>query len=157
MAPSTREIETGDTVLMDLSVQAPWLLGRLHQHARGRERAHSDQKRYFRAARDAYDSAADELRPGRRASDAHDAAARTLRAHGFEPAHYTGHQIGAGINELPRLVPYDHTVVEPGMVFAVEPGCYGAEAGTGARAERVILVTETDPEPLTRFPWGIEC
>lgn len=39
--------------------------------------------------------------------------------------YYTGQQIGASVNELPRLVPYDHTVIETGIVFAVEPGCYG--------------------------------
>jgi len=43
------------------------------------------------------------------------------------------------------------------MVFAVEPGCYGGlEAGTGARTERVVHVTERGAEPLTRFRWGME-
>jgi Xaa-Pro aminopeptidase len=61
------------------------------------------------------------------------------------------------VNEEPRLVPYDDTPVEAGMVFAVEPGCYGGlELGTGARAERVVHVTEDGAEPLTRFPWGME-
>jgi Xaa-Pro dipeptidase len=155
--PTDREIVTGDTVLMDLSVRRRGYWADCTNTLVVASEPTPDQRRYFTAAREAYDSAADVLRPGRRASEAHDAAARTLRAHGFEPAHYTGHQIGAGVNELPRLVPYDRTVVEPGMVFAVEPGCYGADAGTGARAERVVLVTETDPEPLTRFAWGIEC
>ena len=37
-----------------------------------------------------------------------------------------------------------------------EPGVYGgAEAGTGARCEKVVLVTEGDPEILSQFPWGM--
>jgi Xaa-Pro aminopeptidase len=32
----------------------------------------------------------------------------------------------------------------------------GLEVGTGARAERVVLVTEDGPELLTRFRWGLD-
>ena len=39
----------------------------------------------------------------------------------------------------------------PGTPTAWTPGTNGLVKGD------VILVTETDPEPLTRFPWGIEC
>jgi Xaa-Pro aminopeptidase len=116
-----------------------------------------DQLRYYRAARDAFDAAVEELRPGRRASDAHAAAAAAFAKHGFEPAHYTGHQVGASVNEEPRLVPYDHSEIRPGMVFAVEPGIYGGlDAGTGARAEKLVLVSESGPELLSRFQWGMD-
>jgi Xaa-Pro aminopeptidase len=60
------------------------------------------------------------------------------------------------LNETPRLVPYDTTTIESGMVFAVEPGAYAGEGGTtGARAEKVVLVTESGPEILSSFEWGI--
>jgi Xaa-Pro aminopeptidase len=115
------------------------------------------QLAYYRAARDAFDAAVEELRPGRRACDAHAAATRALRRHGFTPAHYTGHQLGAAVNEDPRLVAYDETPIEAGMVFAVEPGVYGGlEAATGARAEKVVLVGDSGPEVLSSFRWGMD-
>jgi len=153
--PIDREMMAGDTVLMDLSVRyRGYWADCTNTLALGDP---SDvQLRYFRAARDAHEAGVAALRPGRLASDAHAAAAEAFRRHGFEPAHYTGHQVGVSVNEEPRLVPYDHTPIEAGMVFAVEPGVYGGtDAGTGARAERVVLVTESEAEPLTRFRWGM--
>jgi Xaa-Pro dipeptidase len=154
--PIDRELVDGDTVLMDLSVRylGYWadctntlVLGEPTK----------DQLRYFRAAVDAYEAAVGELRPGKLASEVHASATKAFRRHGFEPTHYTGHQVGVTVNEEPRLVPYDHTPIEAGMVFAVEPGCYGGiDVGTGARAERVVLVSDDGVEPLTGFPWGIE-
>jgi Xaa-Pro aminopeptidase len=72
-------------------------------------------------------------------------------------AHYAGHQIGVTVNEFPRLVPYDHREIEAGMVFSVEPGAYQGPGGTfGARAEKMVLVTESGPEILSTFQWGID-
>ena len=155
--PVDRELAQGDTVLMDLSVRdLGYWADCTNTLAVGREPTHR-QLRYFRAAQDAYDAAVTELRPGRLASMAHAAASEALRKHGFEPAHYTGHQVGASVNEAPRLVPYDQTPIEVGMVFAVEPGCYGGlEIGTGARTERVVHVTDDGAAPLTCFPWGMQ-
>jgi Xaa-Pro dipeptidase len=154
--PVDRELEAGDTVLMDLSVRyrGYWadctntlVLGE----------PTDPQLRHFRAARDACEAAIETLRPGRRACEAHEAAAAAFGRYGLEPAHYTGHQVGCSVNEDPRLVPYDETPIEPGMVFAVEPGAYGGlDVGTGARAERVVLVTDDGPELLTRFRWGLD-
>jgi len=79
-------------------------------------------------------------------------------ASGYEVpvAHYSGHQIGVAVNELPRLVPYDHTPVEVGMVFSVEPGAYEGSAGTfGARSEKMVLVTESGLGIICDFNWGI--
>jgi Xaa-Pro aminopeptidase len=70
--------------------------------------------------------------------------------------HYTGHQIGVSVNEDPRLVDYDDTPIEPGMVFSVEPGVYGGDVGTGSRCERVVVVGEDGPEVISNFPWGMD-
>ena len=95
------------------------------------------------------------LRPGARCSDAAEAIRATMERHGLPVAHYGGHQIGASVNERPRLVVYDDTVIQPGMVFCVEPGAYAGEGGrTGARAEKTVLVTENGPESLSEFEWG---
>lgn len=154
--PVDRVIEEGDTALLDLSVRyRGYWADCCNVTAVGRDPS-DEQLRYFRAARDAFEAAVEELRPGKRACDAHAAAAGALAHHGFEPAHYTGHQLGTAVNEDPRLVPYDETAIEAGMVFAVEPGVYGGpDRTTGARTEKVLLVTDHGPELLSVFPWGM--
>jgi Xaa-Pro aminopeptidase len=80
----------------------------------------------------------------------------TFARHGFPMAHYAGHQIGTSVNERPRLLPFDDTAIEAGMVFAVEAGAYEGPGGRfGARSEKVALVTESGPEILSAFLWEL--
>ncbi len=98
----------------------------------------------------------DALRPGSVAADAASAAEAAFAGFGLPMAHYAGHQIGVTVNELPRLVPYDQTPIEAGMVFSVEPGAYqGPGQSFGARSEKMVLVTPNGPEVLSTFEWGI--
>jgi Xaa-Pro aminopeptidase len=113
------------------------------------------QKLYGIAAREAFHAAADTLRPGRKASEVYAAASETFAKHGLEIGHYVGHQIGVEVNELPRLVPYDDTVIEAGMVFSSEPGSYeGPDGEAGARMEKSVIVHESGPEIICDFEWG---
>ena len=45
-------------------------------------------------------------------------------------------------------------MIEAGMVFAIEPGCYW-EGGGGLRVEDNFLITETGAEQLSPFPDGV--
>jgi Xaa-Pro aminopeptidase/Xaa-Pro dipeptidase len=154
--PHDRVTETGDAALMDLS-------GRFDGYWFDCTNTHiiagkptSEEKRYATASQDACEAAMAALKPGAKASDAADAAEAAFAKHGLPMAHYAGHQIGVSVNELPRLVPYDHSIIEPGMVFSVEPGAYqGQRGGFGARSEKMVLVTESGPEILSTFEWGI--
>jgi Xaa-Pro aminopeptidase len=154
--PIDRDLETGDTVLMDLSVRVDGYWSDCTNVCVVDAEPTADQLRFFRAARDAFEAAVEQLRPGRVAREADEAARSAFAAHGFEPRHYTGHQIGVTVNEDPRLVSYDRTPIEAGMVFSVEPGAYGGELGTGARCERVVVVHEDGPEIVSGFRWGME-
>jgi Xaa-Pro aminopeptidase len=114
------------------------------------------QLRFARASQAACEAAMDALRPGNRACDAFAQAEAAFAAHGLPVAHYAGHQIGVTVNELPRLVAYDGTPIEAGMVFSVEPGAYQGPGGNfGARSEKIVLVTANGPEILSDFKWGI--
>jgi aminopeptidase len=115
-----------------------------------------EQRRYATASQDGCEAAMAALRPGALAADAAAAAEAAFAKHGLPMAHYAGHQIGVTVNELPRLVPYDRTPIEAGMVFSVEPGAYQGPGGTfGARSEKMVLVTPSGPEILSTFAWGI--
>jgi Xaa-Pro aminopeptidase len=155
--PIDRTIEAGDTVLMDLSARNRGYWSDCTNTLVAGAEPSAEQRRYFRAAKAAYEAAVDELRPGRLAQDAWTAAVAALAEHGFEPAHYAGHQLGTTVNEEPRLVAYDESPIQANMVFAVEPGVYAGPAGTtGARTEKNVLVTEAGPEVLSRFRWGMD-
>jgi Xaa-Pro dipeptidase len=154
--PRDRVTEPGDGALMDLSgrFEGYWF-DCTNTHVIGAEPT-ADQIRYARASQAACEAAMDALRVGNRASDASTAAAAAFAKFSLEQAHYAGHQIGVTVNELPRLVPYDDTPIEAGMVFSVEPGVYQGPGGTfGARSEKMVLVTESGPEILSTFSWGI--
>jgi Xaa-Pro aminopeptidase len=66
---------------------------------------------------------------------------------GLNYPHHSGHGIGAGFHEEPRIVPAWPTVLEPGMVLALEPGWYGE--GEGVRLEWIVLVTHDGCEVLS--------
>lgn len=146
----------GDLALMDMSprVNGYWS-DCTNTIVIGGVEATATQKLYGVAAREAFHAAADSLRPGKRAKDAYFAAEATFTKHGLKIGHYAGHQIGVSVNEPPRLVPYDETVVEAGMVFSIEPGSYeGPQGSSGARMEKTIIVGTSGNELLCDFPWG---
>jgi Xaa-Pro aminopeptidase len=155
--PRERVAEVGDAALMDISqrVVGYWS-DCTNTHLIGGVAPNKQQLNLARASQAACEAAMGALRPGKRASDAWDAAEAAFQRHGLTSAHYAGHQIGAAVNEPPRLVAHDHTPIQAGMVFAVEPGAYAGPGGTfGARSEKMVLVTESGPEILSQFTWGI--
>ena len=155
--PRERITQAGDAALMDISqrVDGYWS-DCTNTHVVGGVEPTALQKRYARTSQAAFEACINELRPGKLASEAWQAADKVYEQHGIKMPHYMGHQIGATVNELPRLVPYDHTPIQIGMVFAVEPGAYEGQDGTfGARSEKMIVVTESGPQILADFAWGI--
>ena len=116
-----------------------------------------DFRRMFDAVAEAQAAAIAAVRPGTRAS-AIDAAARTvLDRHGLAEAfgHGTGHGLGLEVHEEPRIgrpvAGSPDPVLEPGMVFTIEPGVYVAGTG-GVRIEDDVLVTAEGCDVLTTVP-----
>ncbi len=155
--PRERVTAPGEAALMDISqrIDGYWS-DCSNTHVIGGVPPTAHQLKYARASQAAFAAAVEALRPGRWASEVWAAAKAAYERHGVSLPHYIGHQIGVVVNELPRLVPYDHTPVQAGMVFAIEPGAYEGPGGTfGARSEKMVVVTETGPELLSHFDWGI--
>ncbi len=68
---------------------------------------------------------------------------------------HTGHAIGLRNHEAPFLDIGDHTPIEPGMVFTIEPGVYSGEVG-GFRHSDTVLVTPDGIDILTDYPSDLE-
>jgi Xaa-Pro aminopeptidase len=88
------------------------------------------------------------LRPGVRANELDHTVRAVLRKCGFEHPHHTGHGIGAGIHEYPRIIEHETAVLESGMVLMIEPGAYAPGIG-GVRHEYMYLVTESGNQRLS--------
>lgn len=95
------------------------------------------------------------VRPGTQARLVDEAARSAMDSHGYAKAfkHATGHGVGfAAINHnaRPRIHPLSEEVLEPGMVFNIEPAAYLREIG-GMRQCNMVAVTEDGAELLTDF------
>ena len=138
--PSARVMREGDLVLCDLVPRvggywgdscATFAIGEPSASARA---AHA-------RARETLAEVIAAIRPGAVAGEL-DALARA--ALGFP--HHTGHGLGTGYHEEPRLIPGSTTVLEEGMVVAIEPGVY---AEFGVRVEQVVVITREGCEILS--------
>jgi Xaa-Pro dipeptidase len=65
--------------------------------------------------------------------------------------HRTGHGMGLDGHENPSVDKSNHNVLEPGMVFTIEPGIY-IVGKVGVRIEDNVVVTKEGCESLTTFP-----
>ncbi len=65
--------------------------------------------------------------------------------------HRTGHGLGMESHETPYIYSENSLILEPGMVFTVEPGIYLAGKG-GVRIEDDVVITESGAESLTDMP-----
>jgi len=65
--------------------------------------------------------------------------------------HHVGHSIGLEGHEAPFLDRGDDAVLEPGMVFTVEPGVYVKELG-GFRHSDTVVITPEGRRVMTGYP-----
>jgi Xaa-Pro aminopeptidase len=120
-----------------------------------------DASRLYEAVRDAQAAAIARVRPGIAASDVDAAARAVLESRGFGAAfgHGTGHGLGIEVHEDPRVAKpragVPPTLLEPGMVFTIEPGAYVPGFG-GVRIEDDVVVTAQGCEVLTSVPRDLQ-
>lgn len=102
-------------------------------------------------------TAFDHIRPGVPCSEVDRAVRAYYEEHQLMPywKHHVGHAIGLRYHEAPFLDLGDPTVIQPGMVFTVEPGLYSSELG-GYRHSDTVLVTQEGTEIMTFYPRDLE-
>jgi Xaa-Pro dipeptidase len=116
-----------------------------------------EMRRLFEHTVASQDAAFAAIHPGATCADVDRAVMRYLEQHDLLRywRQHTGHGIGLRNHESPFLDIGDHTPLEPGMVFTIEPGLYDAAIG-GFRHSDTVVVTEDGMDVLTDYPSDIE-
>lgn len=156
--PTERTLEAGDPTVLDFGgVYDGYSVDLTRTVQLGA--ASPGLRQLYVAVAEAHAAAIAAVRPGV-ASSAIDAVARgVLGRYGLAEAfgHGTGHGLGLEVHEEPRIARpspgLPDPVVEPGMVFTIEPGAYVPGVG-GVRIEDDVLVTAGGCEVLTRGAGG---
>jgi Xaa-Pro dipeptidase len=150
--PTVRRLKRGDPVYMCFCCIAHFKqlkLGFDREYFVGR--VSDRQARIYQAAVEAQRAAVGAMRPGVTAEEVHFEALEVYRSHGYGNAYRTGRAIGYSSLEKPELKAGDKTVLEPGMVFAVDGGIT-LEGEFGARVGDTIIVTAQGSECATEYP-----
>ena len=95
------------------------------------------------------------LRPGVMAEEVHAAYAEVIQSAGYEYPFRCGRGTGFSYLEKPQLVFGDKTVLQPGMVLAVD-GSVSVKKTFRAQVGDSFIVTKDGYEPLTEFPIDLE-
>jgi Xaa-Pro aminopeptidase len=149
--PRNQPLADGDPVVVDLAPRVAGYWGDSCNTLVVGGEPSTEQQLALRAAQAGIEAACATLRPGITAAE-FDAGVRAavVAAGGVDYPHHYGHGIGCSVHENPRLVPGDHTVLEPGMVIMIEPATYRPGVAA-ARLEWMFLVTDGGNEVLSGF------
>ena len=111
-------------------------------------------ERMYRITLEAYEATLEKIRPGVCVADIHHVCAGYMAKHGYEQVWKVGHGVGLGpVHEAPLLEAGSELVLEPGMVFTVDPGCFmtGGYKDLPIHIEDNILVTSDGAVSISSY------
>ncbi len=154
-----RVIQAGEPVLFDVGAKLEGYCSDMSRTvvAGGLELADEKFREVYGLTRRAQLKALAEIRPGMTGNEA-DAIARqviTEGGYGERFGHSLGHGVGLATHEDPRVGPNSPDLLEPNMVFTIEPGIYLPGWG-GIRLEDMVLLTADGCERLGSLDWFYE-
>jgi len=145
---SERRVEKGDMVIFDIGAAYRGYWGDL---TRGFfiGQPTQRQREFYQAELEIFTRTREAVRPGITIEEIDKVAEAVTAELGYTDYmwHRTGHAIGIDVHELPSVALGDKTVLEPGMVFTIEPGIYDFSVGA-FRLEDVVVVTDRGYESL---------
>jgi Xaa-Pro aminopeptidase len=144
-----RRLQVGDTIIMDIVATLNGYksdVTRVVHLGEPSPEVHAVHEIVLEANRRGREAAV----AGTRACDVDRAARAVIEQAGYGSyfTHRTGHGLGMEMHEAPWISAESTTVLEPGMVFSVEPGIY-LEGQFGIRIEDIVVVTEGECRCLT--------
>jgi Xaa-Pro dipeptidase len=109
--------------------------------------------RVYDLVRTAHAKALAAIKPGIPAGELDTIARNHIAQAGYGPYfnHRLGHGLGVDVHEEPYLLAGNREPVRTGMCFSIEPGVY-LPGRFGVRIEDCVIVQESGPLILTRFP-----
>ena len=116
--------------------------------------APEDQVAVYKVAVASQKAALDALRPGVTAESIHAEYEEVIQGAGYEYPFRCGRATGFSFLETPQLVTGDTTIIQPGMVLAVD-GSVSVERFR-AQVGDSFIITEDGWEPLTHHPKSVE-
>ena len=114
-----------------------------------------EKKKLFNAVFYAQLFATEMIAPGRtKASDVEKRARSELGKYNLDKyfIHSLGHGVGLDVHEFPYINLKNDMVIQPGMVFTIEPGIY-IPGELGIRLEHMVLAKENDTEVIAFTPF----
>ena len=115
------------------------------------------QREVYNLVRKANEAAEAMAKPGVLLSELDRTARDIITAGGYGPyfTHRLGHGCGLDCHEPPDVSGTSDVVIQPGMIFSVEPGIY-IPGEFGVRIEDLVLITETGCEVLNQYPKDLQ-
>jgi Xaa-Pro aminopeptidase len=149
---SNRKIKKGDAVVMDIGVTYKGYYADITRTIFVSE-VSEEQKRVYNVVLKAQESAVNSVKPWIKAFQVDRVAREIIGKAGYGDlfTHRIGHGLGLEVHEEPYITQTSETMLEPGIVFTIEPGVY-LHGSFGVRIEDDILVTEDGKEVLTEMP-----
>ena len=143
---SGRRVTKGDMIIFDIGAMHKGYWGDMTRGFFIGEPS-PRQRELYAAELEIFTRTRDAVRPGILIEEIDKVAEQTTIDLGYKDFmwHRTGHAVGIDVHELPSVATGDKTVLEPGMVFTIEPGIYDFSVGA-FRIEDVVVVTETGYE-----------
>ncbi|MFC7365239.1 MULTISPECIES: M24 family metallopeptidase [Bhargavaea] len=155
--PTERIIRNGDFVLMDVGCCYNGYHSDYCRTILAGNPVNNEQKKVYTAVYDATMAALEACRPGAPTTEIDRASREVLSRAGYEKYWYfgvTGHATGLALQESPIIGEVSAKgekpwIIEPGMVFCIEPSVHLPGVG-GVRIEDMVAITEDGFELLTK-------
>lgn len=144
-----RKLQNGDTIIIDIGATLDGYMSDVTRVVSlGKPTA--EVQRAYDVVRQGNERGHAAVRPGALAREVDFATRAPIDGAGFGEYffHRTGHGLGIEEHEPPWISSVSETVLEPGMVFSVEPGVY-LEGKFGIRIEDIAVVTPEGSRNLT--------
>ncbi len=147
--PTSKRLGRNDIILVDVGVKYG---GRCSDITRILKygRLSEEEKKALELVEQALYTGIESIQPGVKAGEAASKVVEFFEKNGVGKRfiHGLGHGIGVVVHEPPYLRLGSETVLEPGMVFTVEPGLY-YPGKFGVRLEEDVLLTKKGPRILS--------
>lgn len=151
-SPGMTKIQKGDFVLFDLGVMVDGYRSDITRTVAFGDISEK-QREIYETVLKAQQAAVEACKPGVSCSQI-DLTARNMiseAGYGEYFLHRLGHGLGISVHEYPSVTETNPLLLQPGMVFTIEPGIYVPEIA-GVRIEDDMVITKDGAETLTKFP-----